>query len=497
MTLYLKYRPQTIDELDLESVRDSIRSIVKSGDIPHAFLFSGPKGTGKTSAARILAKIVNCTNLGGDGEPCNKCDACISIMKGNNIDIIELDAASNRGIDDIRSLKEGVYLAPAQVKKKVYIIDEAHMLTLEAANAFLKTLEEPPDHAVFILATTNPEKLPVTVISRLTQINFVKANVKDIERQLTRVAKGEKIKIEKKAVEKIAKLSDGSFRDAVKFFESLSYKLNDISELETNVISKLETRVIKPSDVESVFLMNDSKVDEFFEVLSERDLKKILCFIEEINQNGVLIRNFADEILGSIHKSILAKAGIGKDELEKFSLEELIWLNELISNTKRQISPIVQLPLEVAVIQFCGQKLEGNAKPEEKTEKPKKISEEKKEEKGDVKALNGELWLKVLQNAREKNVSMEALLRATTPISFDGKNLRLGVYYQFHKDKLQDVKNTKILEDICKGAFDVDAIQISFELIEKPKTTKASTNDGDLKIDVDKDIIEAAKEIFG
>lgn len=140
MTFYLKYRPQTIEELDLESVRDGLKKIIKSGSIPHAFLFSGPKGTGKTSAARILAKVVNCKKLSKAGEPCNVCDSCISITKGNNIDVIELDAASNRGIDDIRSLKEGVSLAPVRALKKVYIIDEAHMLTLEAANAFFKDI---------------------------------------------------------------------------------------------------------------------------------------------------------------------------------------------------------------------------------------------------------------------------------------------------------------------------------------------------------------------
>src|SRR5258708_21875964 len=223
MTLYLKYRPQTIDELDLESVRISLKNIIKSGNLPHSFLFSGPKGTGKTSAARILAKVINCTSRSETSiEPCNKCASCISITKGNNIDILELDAASNRGIDDVRSLKEGISLAPAASKKKVYIIDEAHMLTVEAANAFLKTLEEPPDHVVFILATTNPEKLPDTVVSRLTRVDFSRATADDIARQLTRVALGEKIKIEKEAIIKISKKADGSFRDAVKILESIS-----------------------------------------------------------------------------------------------------------------------------------------------------------------------------------------------------------------------------------------------------------------------------------
>src|SRR3972149_7234623 len=161
MTFYLKYRPQKLDELDLKDVRERLVNIVKSKKIPHALLFSGQKGSGKTSAARIIAKIVNCErrnrkNPPADGVPCNKCDQCTSITNGNNIDVIELDAASHRGIDDIRTLREGVMLAPARAKKKVYIIDEAHMLTTEASNALLKTLEEPPSSTVFTLSTSNP-----------------------------------------------------------------------------------------------------------------------------------------------------------------------------------------------------------------------------------------------------------------------------------------------------------------------------------------------------
>ena len=163
-TYYLKYRPNKIKELDLKEVRESLNKIVKSGKISHAFLFSGPKGSGKTSAARIIAKIVNCERRKkNQQEPCSRCEQCKSISQGANIDVIELDAASHRGIDDVRSLRDAVKLAPAKAPKKVYIIDEAHMLTTEASNALLKTLEEPPKHVMFILATTNPEKLIDTI----------------------------------------------------------------------------------------------------------------------------------------------------------------------------------------------------------------------------------------------------------------------------------------------------------------------------------------------
>ena len=183
MVFYRKYRPQKIDELDNQSVRESLYSIFSKGNFPHAFLFTGPKGLGKTSTARIVAKAINCEkhkDLEGirsekEIEPCNKCEQCLSITNGNNLDIFEIDGASNRGIDEIRDLKEKIKLAPFKASKKVYIIDEVHMLTTEAFNALLKTLEEPPSHAVFILCTTEPHKVPATIVSRCLRINFTRA----------------------------------------------------------------------------------------------------------------------------------------------------------------------------------------------------------------------------------------------------------------------------------------------------------------------------------
>jgi DNA polymerase-3 subunit gamma/tau len=227
-TLYLKYRPQKIDELDIAEARESLGKIVKSGEVPHAFLFSGPKGTGKTSAARIIAKIVNCES--GGAKPCDKCDQCKSISVGGNIDVIEIDAASHRGIDDVRTLRDAVKLSPAQAKKKVYIIDEAHMLTTEASNALLKTLEEPPEHVMFILATTNPEKLIPTIRSRTTNINFRKATDDEVIRSLLRVVAGEKKKISEASLSLIAKAANGSFRDATKILEQLFTEEKSLAE---------------------------------------------------------------------------------------------------------------------------------------------------------------------------------------------------------------------------------------------------------------------------
>lgn len=495
MTFYLKYRPQTIEELDLESVRDGLKKIIKSGSIPHAFLFSGPKGTGKTSAARILAKVVNCKKLSKAGEPCNVCDSCISITKGNNIDVIELDAASNRGIDDIRSLKEGVSLAPVRALKKVYIIDEAHMLTLEAANAFLKTLEEPPDHVIFILATTNPEKLPETVISRLVKINFTKAKVTDIARQLNRVIKGEKIKTEDSVIEKIAKIADGSFRDAVKILETLTFK----------------TKNIKTGDVENLLSVNTSRIDEFFATLATSDSKKNLEFIEKLVADGIQIRNLIENILKKLHTSLLAKNGLGQDELANFREEEVLALIEFIKEAQKP-NPIPQLPLEIAVIKYCGPQKIQDQKPQEE-QKPKENEKPQHSPSPSVKseisshqssAIGNEIWQQILQNVRSKNVSVEALLRAARPLAYDGKILNLGVYYRFHKEHLEGPQNTRILEEVIKPILGVTTLKICYQLIdkeikEKPKAQEkhASTKAEGLTSKVDQDIIAAAKEIFG
>src|SRR5665213_65939 len=173
MVFYLKYRPQKIKDLDSQEVRERLLKILASDNLPHAFLLTGPKGLGKTSAARIVAKSVNCTNRKkGEAEPCGKCEACLSITNGTNMDVIEIDGASNRGIDEMRDLREKIRLAPLSSKKKVYIIDEVHMLTTEAFNALLKTLEEPPAHAIFILCTTEPQKVPATIVSRCLHVSF-------------------------------------------------------------------------------------------------------------------------------------------------------------------------------------------------------------------------------------------------------------------------------------------------------------------------------------
>lgn len=437
MTLYLKYRPQTIDEIDITSVRVTLTNMLKSGSIPHAFLFAGPKGTGKTSLARILAKAINCEER---DSPCNKCEQCKSITNGTNIDVIEMDAASNRGIDDVRALRDVVKLAPANSKAKIYILDEVHMLTTDASNALLKTLEEPPAHVYFILATTNPEKLIETIKSRVTVIPFNKATPEEILRSLKRVVIGEKIKIQDDDLAKIAKLAKGSFRDAVKNLEQYT---ND----------------------ESFFNSTTSfDVHGFLEILITKNIKNILEEISKAVSNGTNSSIITELILDELRLELLAMSGIG-DNKYSFHKLELICLIELLieSFENAKISPIDELPLELALIKWIGE----DSKIEPEKEK-KQITDESLKKK--LSNLDSDYWDKILSEVKPINASIEGLLRAATPLGMDGDNLKLGVYYKFHKDKLEELKTKKMLEDVTFKIFD-KTIRIECCLTELPQNT--------------------------
>ena len=240
--LYRKYRPQTLDDVVGQDVIIKILSnSVINNKISHAYLFCGPRGTGKTSIAKIMAKIVNCEHLNGI-TPCDKCDSCNEFNNKNNTDIIEIDAASNNGVDEIRELKNKINLVPTIGKYKVYIIDEVHMLTIGAFNALLKTLEEPPSHALFILATTEPHKIPITILSRCQRLDFKKISTDSIKNRLKQICNEENIKIEENALEQIANLCDGGMRDSISMLDKLvAYTNNDIKFDDVNEINGLIT----------------------------------------------------------------------------------------------------------------------------------------------------------------------------------------------------------------------------------------------------------------
>lgn len=345
MVLYLKYRPQKIAELDSSEVRDRLAKILASSYIPHAFLLTGPKGTGKTSAARLIAKVFNCEKKkkgSEDIEPCNSCGSCTAITRGIHLDVLEIDAASNRGIDEIRDLREKIKLAPVSAAYKMYIIDEVHMLTTEAFNALLKTLEEPPARVIFILATTEPEKLPATILSRCAQFHFQKATDREMIHCLKRVIIGEKISVSEDVLSFLARSSDGSFRDGTKMLEQV------IAEGALSDLTKARQVIGK-----------DFHIEAFLRLLSEKKTKEALLLVVEMGKRGVDLRFFIAEVLHILHSLLLLEHGIDEKKIEeasfpKFSSNDLTSLIKLFSRvyTELKTASLPEIPLEVAIVEW-------------------------------------------------------------------------------------------------------------------------------------------------
>ncbi|AEX84528.1 DNA polymerase III subunit gamma/tau [Marinitoga sp. 1135] len=284
ITLYRKYRPLTFDELiGQEHIKKYFKNTVRNNEFSHAYIFSGPRGTGKTTTARILSKILNCSNP-VDDNPCNKCDNCIAINEGRFMDVIELDAASNRGIDEIRKIRDSANFRPVHGKYKVYIIDEFHMLTKEAFNALLKTLEEPPEHVIFILATTNLEKVPETIVSRAQVLQFKNITEKDLKKHIISIAEKENKKITEEAAGIIAKKAKGGVRDSLSLLEQV-LKFSSEEVITEQIV------------IDVLGLFDKSILDKFINAILKGDSELLLQISREIFEEGKEIEVFLEEVL--------------------------------------------------------------------------------------------------------------------------------------------------------------------------------------------------------
>jgi len=311
-SLYRVYRPKTFDEIFGQThIKQYFKNAVIKDNISHAYIFSGPRGTGKTTTARILAKIVNCESPEG-ANPCNKCSSCVEINENNFMDVIELDAASNRGIDEIRQIRDSANYRPVKGKYKVYIIDEIHMLTKEAFNALLKTLEEPPEHVIFVLATTNLEKIPDTIISRSQLLNFKNLSEIDITDNLKMISENEKIQIEESALNLISRKAKGGMRDAISLLEQV-IKFSDENITKEDIVKILGVyddefimnfiNSIHNSDVDSILNISNEIFDlgKDPELLIEESMEKLIFLIKK-EKNNKFFRIL--EELQSIHKEM-------------------------------------------------------------------------------------------------------------------------------------------------------------------------------------------------
>ena len=486
MSFYRTYRPAVIDEIDNASVHDWFLSLAKKdvSTLPHAYFFHGSKGAGKTTAARVIAKLFNCETPTDHG-PCGTCESCTRISSGSYMDVLEIDAASNRGIDEIRDLREKIHLSPSVGKYKIYIIDEVHMLTTEASNALLKTLEEPPGHAVFVLATTDPQKVLSTVKSRCIAVSFRKATDEELIHALRRIITQEKIIIPDDALQLIASYADGAFRDAVKMLEQAT----------------LMPPPITADALRSMLIRSDeSMIVAFLTSLFAKDQKKILAMITTFATEGKDMKVFLSDCLHTLHTSLLQLVQGAKTEVTwKQKDIEVVSTLFLRAYGEMRSTPIAELPIILAAMEYC-EKVTSPSVPVpssvvtqshssgvpstpiiQKTltitpnvvSSPPAISpsESSKSNEGVVVDPAFRIptdtmfsleklvthWGDVIDMVKLQNNSVAGVLRSTRPKTVNGEKVTIEAFYTFHQERLSDVTARAILSSVLKKCFGIDA----------------------------------------
>ena len=534
-TLYRKYRPKNFSEIiGQKHIVQTLSNAVKNGRVGQAYLFTGPRGTGKTSIARIFAKTINCAHL-KSAVTCEKCENCRLINENRSLDIIEIDAASNTGVDNMRELRETVALPPTSLKYKVYIIDEVHMLSTGAFNALLKTLEEPPTHVVFILATTEIHKVPDTILSRCQRFDFTRLPIENIVAKLSLIAKAEKIKIDSDSLEMIAIAAEGGMRDA----ESL---LGQVITLEDKNITKKE--------VEEILGTTDRKFSqEITAMIIEKDATGAIQRINELLRDGYDLQVFTKSLLNYLRQLMLLKIDPSLEKYfsyemteeqttqmtklsDKIELDRIIRTINLFLEAQSKIasSAMPQLPLEIAVIRATrtfpvdpekyavqppakiilkkenkiapAPNMEnGSRPPESRTEKAAKIEAPGQPSPQDEAVIDidsvKDNWKKLLADIKTHHYSMSALLASCRAVSAEGNEITVAVPYDFYKEKLDDPDNRLTVEDVfgkilglkirLKVVTDKEA-----GIIEAPKTEEIQDTPGEQN-----SLIDSALEIMG
>ena len=485
-TLYRKYRPKNFSEIiGQKHIVQTLSNAIKNGRIAHAYLFTGPRGTGKTSIARILAKTINCHDL-KDSVTCEKCQPCQLIGENKSLDIIEIDAASNTGVDNIRELRETIGLPPTALKYKVYIIDEVHMLSSGAFNALLKTLEEPPAHVVFILATTEIHKVPATIISRCQRFDFTRLPIENIIEKLTLIAKAEKIAVDADSLEMIAIAAEGGMRDA----ESL-----------LGQVIALEDKNITAKEVEEILGTTDRKFSaEIAGMILTKDATGAIAKINEFLQDGYDLQIFTKSLINYLRQLMLLKINpelkkhfvyeATQDQLTKMTeqiktveLPTIILSLNLLLEAQNKIaaSMLPQLPLEIAIIRathtfpnnsvdYTIQETKGDIhlktapienRPAAVIEKaPENLATVQLEaptvESSDPALPEGDVdlytvknnWKKLLTDIKPHNHSISALLTSCQAIAVDGNVITIATPYDFYKEKINDHANKLTVESV-------------------------------------------------
>ncbi|HPN66008.1 MAG TPA: DNA polymerase III subunit gamma/tau [Candidatus Omnitrophota bacterium] len=531
-----KWRPKDFDSvLGQEHVTTTLRNAIANNRVAHAYIFSGPRGVGKTTTARIFAMALNCKENRGRG-PCGTCDSCKEISSGTNLDVIEIDGASNRGIDEVRSLRENIKFAPTRGKYKVYIIDEVHMLTEEAFNALLKTLEEPPAHAMFIFATTRPYKVPSTIISRCQRFDFKRLTVNEIAGKLRDIAKSEKLDIEEEALYTIARAAEGAMRDA------------------ESMLDQLVSFCGKKIDVESAASVSGTVGQEtlfgFTEKVISKDTPGILKLVDGMISGGKDIPQFINSLVTHFRNLLITRTAEAGDlaglidlpkemisrlseQAKPFSNETLLYILAVLMNAQDEARRAIsqRIPLELAAIRLTRrddimslttilgriEKLEkkiesGGTAPAKHETKPAKAEAPKENIEVDIeiaaptsgsKDLSFELicetWPNLLRGILSKKMSVALFLQPAQPLRLDDRILTIAFAkeHKFNKEALESNGNRKIIEnalnDILKHEIKVDMKVV--EALEK----KVSVEDllQEEHEEETHEVVKSALEIFG
>ena len=514
VVLARRYRPQTFEDIvGQEPIVTTLRNAIRANRVAHAYLLAGPRGVGKTSAARILSKALNCQH-GPTETPCNVCDICRCISEGNDIDVLEIDGASNRGIDEVRNIRQNVNYAPSRTRYKIYIIDEVHMLTREAFNALLKTLEEPPAHVKFIFATTAVNRLPETVQSRCQRFDFKNISVHDIEKRLSDICKAEGVQIDTAALHMIARHARGGLRDSQSVLDQLLSFCKDKISLE---------------DVNFVLgCIDEDKILGMFDSFVKKDASSALKIVDTILNDGKTSGEFIDQLFSCI-RDLLIFSSCGQDikwtELNttlvqrygnSFSGDTLMYMVQILSDARMRTtdSLLQRILLEMALIKLCRMESIGSLNEiadriaslenslihsgDETTEKNKEFTPVQKpvtqhmvsepppeeyhtikneEKESDILPDEKSRWEKILVSIQSKKKSTWALLKegrfagikdGEITIEFPGNCL-------FHKGKLDQVEEKKLIEQCAKEAFQSN-IRLKLTIAQNGNSEKSKIN---------------------
>lgn len=459
------------DLIDQEIVKQTLQNEIKGGKLAHAYLFSGPRGLGKTTTARLLAKAVNCQKRKSNAfEPCNTCDSCQAIIGNRSLDLIEIDAASNRGINEIRQLKEHIGFTPAGSNYRVFIIDEVHMLTPEAFNALLKTLEEPPTHAIFILATTELHKVPDTVISRCQTFTFRRVDEDHLKKRLQKIAKSEGVLVDDVVLGHIAHLSGGFIRDA----ESMLGQLLSLGEKKVDQnIAKL---VLPTSNVDYVV--------KFLTFVQTAQITEALTHINNLVDQGADLEYFSKELLESLRQLLVGEYGSVEHIDEhlrglqgKFGVRQLLQLINLVDNALREIkrAEIPQLPLELVVVEYIESNKpessndDDNSTPPPVVEREQPVSSEDSKDEAKPKIKDtGKLsfkqiqkqWPDVVAASKTHNHSLPMTLNVVHLLDYhkEDNTLEMGFEHELHVVRVNSIKVQELLRPIFKEIFGTEII---------------------------------------